>query len=70
MQGTRKIESCLNCGEEREIAAHGLCFRCYLRNERAEERKFAYVEFSEVIRNGANGCAHQTQKRRIEDGRF
>jgi hypothetical protein len=27
----------MNCGETREIAAHGLCFRCY----RQEERKLA-----------------------------
>jgi|SRR6516162_3313024 hypothetical protein len=35
----RKTESCLNCGEEREIAAHGLCFRCYRKKERAGERQ-------------------------------
>src|ERR1700746_665480 len=41
MHGTRKIQSCLNCGEVREIAAHGLCFKCYRREDRAKERKFA-----------------------------
>ena len=41
MQGTRKIEGCLNCGEVREIAAHGLCFKCYRREDRAKEQKFA-----------------------------
>jgi hypothetical protein len=34
----RKIDSCLNCGEEREMAAHGLCFACYRRHERAQDR--------------------------------
>lgn len=40
----RKTDGCLNCGEVREIAAHGLCFRCYRKDERAEERKFAPVD--------------------------
>jgi len=34
----RKTDGCVNCGEEREIAAHGLCFACYRRRERASER--------------------------------
>jgi hypothetical protein len=34
---SRSIKACMNCGETREIAAHGLCFRCY----RQEERKIA-----------------------------
>jgi hypothetical protein len=34
----RKTEGCLNCGEVREMAAHGFCFRCYRQNERAQER--------------------------------
>ena len=33
----RTIKACMNCGETREIAAHGLCFRCY----RQEERRLA-----------------------------
>jgi hypothetical protein len=33
----RTIKACMNCGEAREIAAHGLCFKCY----RQEERKLA-----------------------------
>lgn len=33
----RSIKACMNCGETREIAAHGLCFRCY----RQEDRKLA-----------------------------
>jgi hypothetical protein len=40
----RRTEGCLNCGETREIAAHGLCFRCYRRNERADDRQFAMVD--------------------------
>ena len=41
MQGTRKVEGRLNCGEVREIAAHSLCFKCYRREDRAKEQKFA-----------------------------
>jgi hypothetical protein len=33
----RSIKVCMNCGETREHAGHGLCFMCY----RAEERKIA-----------------------------
>jgi len=35
----RKIKSCMNCGEEREIAAHGLCFTCYRQGTRKAERE-------------------------------
>jgi hypothetical protein len=31
----RKLEQCINCGEEREIAAFHLCFKCYRQRERA-----------------------------------
>ena len=34
----RRLDSCINCGDVREIAAHGLCFKCYRRVERAAER--------------------------------
>src|SRR5258708_6855841 len=34
----------LNCGEEREIAAHGLCFKCYRAKERALENPFAAAD--------------------------
>jgi len=33
----RSIKACITCGETREIAAHGLCFKCY----REEERRLA-----------------------------
>jgi|GEM_PF-7093945 len=39
----RKTDGCVNCGEIREIAAHGLCCKCYRKNERALDRKFASV---------------------------
>jgi hypothetical protein len=39
----RKTDGCTNCGEIREIAAHGLCFKCYRKDERAADRKFATV---------------------------
>ena len=32
----RRLDSCINCGDEREIAAHGLCFKCYRAAERAQ----------------------------------
>jgi hypothetical protein len=44
MQGTRKVEGCLNCGEVREIAARGLCFRCYRKKEREDDKQFAAVD--------------------------
>src|SRR5438477_145298 len=34
----RKTAQCMNCGEVREIAAHGLCFTCYRRSERRVDR--------------------------------
>ena len=36
----RRTDGCLNCGETREIAAHGLCFACYRRNKRAADNQF------------------------------
>jgi hypothetical protein len=44
MHGTRKIDGCLNCGGVREIAAHGLCFTCYRREDRAKDQQFASVD--------------------------
>src|SRR5688572_20429506 len=29
MSSRRPVGTCLNCGEPREMAAHGLCFTCY-----------------------------------------
>jgi hypothetical protein len=37
----RMVASCTECGEEREIVAHGLCVNCYRRKERAEENPWA-----------------------------
>jgi hypothetical protein len=34
----------MNCGEEREIAAHGLCFKCYRREERSTENPWAAAD--------------------------
>jgi hypothetical protein len=34
----RKVDSCMNCGDEREIVAHGLCAKCYMVGRRAGER--------------------------------
>jgi len=33
----RTVAVCTNCGEEREIAAHGLCFKCYRADERDKQ---------------------------------
>jgi hypothetical protein len=44
MHVTRRIDACLNCGETREMAAHGLCFKCYRREDRADDRKFALTD--------------------------
>jgi hypothetical protein len=33
----RRQDSCINCGDERDIAAHGLCFKCYRAAERAQK---------------------------------
>ncbi len=40
----RRTEGCLNCGEVREIAAHGLCFACYRRKDRASDRQLPSVD--------------------------
>jgi hypothetical protein len=44
LESVRRIDGCINCGEEREIAAHGLCFKCYRKKERDDDRKFAGVD--------------------------
>ena len=33
----RMVASCSQCGEEREIAGGGLCFKCYRQQERADD---------------------------------
>jgi hypothetical protein len=40
----RREDRCLNCGRVIEIAAHGLCFACYRRAERADDNRFKYVD--------------------------
>ena len=40
----RKTDGCVNCGEVREIAAHGLCFACYRQKERATDRLLPGVD--------------------------
>jgi hypothetical protein len=40
----RQMVCCLNCGEVREMAAHGLCFACYRREERATDRQLPGVD--------------------------
>jgi len=40
----RREDGCINCGEVREIAAHGLCFKCYRREDRAKERQLIGVD--------------------------
>jgi hypothetical protein len=52
----RREDGCINCGEVREIAAHGLCFTCYRRQERADDRGFAAVDLH-------NPGIHREQKK-------
>jgi hypothetical protein len=33
----RPVQKCTNCGESREMAAHGVCFRCYRQQQREAE---------------------------------
>jgi len=40
----RRESSCINCGEIREMAAHGLCFKCYRKEDRAKDQQFAAVD--------------------------
>ena len=40
----RRTDGCMNCGETREIAGHGLCFKCYRRDERADDRRYASAD--------------------------
>jgi alkylated DNA repair dioxygenase AlkB len=40
----RKILVCANCREDREILAHGLCAKCYRREERAAENPWAAAD--------------------------
>lgn len=36
----RKIVQCEGCGEERDLAGGGLCFRCYQRRRRADDSRY------------------------------
>jgi hypothetical protein len=40
----RREDGCINCGETREIAAHGLCYKCYRKEDRAKDRQFGAVD--------------------------
>jgi hypothetical protein len=40
----RRVDGCVQCGEVREIAGKGLCFKCYRQAERAADRQFAGVD--------------------------
>lgn len=40
----RKVALCINCQEGREIAAHGLCFKCYRAEEREAENPYAAAD--------------------------
>jgi hypothetical protein len=33
----RRLDGCINCQEVREMAAHGLCFKCYRAAERVQK---------------------------------
>ena len=36
----RTVHGCINCGDEREIVAHGLCSKCYMARRREREVEF------------------------------
>lgn len=36
----RKIVQCVECGEERDLAGNGLCFRCYQQRRRADDTRY------------------------------
>jgi hypothetical protein len=38
MSESRRIDQCVECGEERAMATKDLCFRCYRRIRRGQER--------------------------------
>jgi hypothetical protein len=40
----RRVGTCSECGESREMATSQLCFACYRRAERAQERSSAVVD--------------------------
>ncbi len=44
MESKRKVTVCVNCREAREIAAHGLCYKCYRREERVEDYPWAAAD--------------------------
>ncbi len=44
MRRKRRTDGCMNCGEVREMAGHGLCFRCYRAEERADDKQVANVD--------------------------
>jgi hypothetical protein len=35
----RRIDKCMNCGDQRELVAHGLCARCYMGQRREAEKR-------------------------------
>jgi hypothetical protein len=35
----RRIDTCINCGDERELVSNGLCARCYMGQRREAEKR-------------------------------
>ena len=35
----RRIDKCINCGDQREIVSHGLCAKCYMEGRREAEKR-------------------------------
>jgi hypothetical protein len=35
----RRIDKCMNCGDERELVSHGLCAKCYMEQRREAEKR-------------------------------
>jgi hypothetical protein len=40
----RSTDACRNCGDVRELAAHGLCFACYRAQQRSAQRNERQVD--------------------------
>ena len=52
----RQIKKCLNCRDEREIVAHGLCAKCYMGHRREQGRRQEQVTLAEDAAEAANSA--------------
>jgi hypothetical protein len=45
----RRQDSCMNCGEVRDMAAHGLCYKCYRAADRAKDNDAVFDRHTGAI---------------------